>query len=119
MQLIDTWEGRGRVSLLQGDTVAIRYEIDLWRVADNAIVGRGHLEADENAIRTLRSVRGPISLSLSDGTTLNAVVVDRGGGRTWAAVYLPRPIPELIPAAWPDAGMIPLRSVSHSLVRAS
>jgi len=41
VQLIDTWEGRGSVRLLQGDKIDIHYEIDLWRIADNAIVGKG------------------------------------------------------------------------------
>jgi hypothetical protein len=101
VQLVDTWEGRGSVQLLQGDKVHVHYEIDLWRIADNAIVGRGYIEGDVEAMLGLRKAQGPLTLSLADGVSLNAIVVERGGGRTWTAIYVPRPIPDVIPAVWP------------------
>ena len=102
MQLIDTWEGRGSVRLLQGDKIDIHYEIDLWRIADNAIVGRGYIEGDVETMLAVRRAQGPLTLSLVDGVSLNAMVVERGGGRAWTAIYVPRPIPDVIPAVWPS-----------------
>ena len=114
MQLVDTWEGRGGLRLLQGDKVDIHYEIDLWRIADNAVVGRGYIEGDAEDMLALRKSQGPLMLSLADGVSVNAIVVERGGGRTWTAIYVPRPIPDVIPAVWPT-NSVGLRTTAQSM----
>jgi hypothetical protein len=104
VELVDTWEGKGRVRLAPGHSAEISYEIDLWRVSEHVLIGKGYIEGPVDAMFTLSLSQGPISLTLSDGSSVNAMVTERGAGRSWAKIYVPRPLPEPIPTPWPTLG---------------
>jgi hypothetical protein len=66
------------------------------------VVGRGQIEGVAEAMFGVDKAPGSISLSLSDGTSVDAVIVEHKAGRSRAGIFVPRPIPNVIRAVWPS-----------------
>ncbi len=101
MEKIDAWQGRGRIRRAPEDDIEVYYQIDVLRAVDGGLHFEGRIEADTVTTSALGQVRGPIALTLSDGTTIDVVASERRPGERWVAIRVPLSAPNVVPAAWP------------------
>ena len=101
MDKIDAWRGRGHVRLTSDDDIEVYYEIVASRAADGGLHFAGRIEADTATMSAIGQARGPISLTMSDGTTIDVVASERGVGHNWVDIQVPVSAPSIVPAAWP------------------
>jgi hypothetical protein len=78
---IDAWRGRGHVRLTSEDHIEVYYEIAAWRTPDGALHFEGRIEADTATASAIGQARGPIALTMSDGTSIDVLASERGSGR--------------------------------------
>ena len=98
---IDAWRGRGHIRLSSEDDIEVYYEIAAWRALDGALHFEGRIEADTATTSAIGQARGPISLTMSDGTSIDVVASERGVGHSWVEIRVPVSVPSIVPAAWP------------------
>ena len=98
---IDAWRGRGHVRLTSEDEIEVYYEIAAWRLPDGALHFEGRIEADTATTSAIGQARGPIPLTMSDGTSIDVVASERGVGHSWVDIRVPVSVPSIVPAAWP------------------
>ena len=101
MQLLDTLKGNGWIRRTAAEKTEAHYAIRVWRTADGAVFGRGHITGNAQTISKLSD--RPISLVFSDGRAVSVTVVGWRTGSNSAEVYIPGAIPKAgrVIAAWP------------------
>jgi len=101
VEKIEAHRGRGRVRIAPDHDIEVYYEIGIWRTADGALHFEGRIETDTVTTSAIGRTRGPISLTLSDGTVIDVVASERELGQRWAEIHVPVSAPSIVPAAWP------------------
>jgi hypothetical protein len=61
----------------------------------------GRIGADTATMAAMGQARGPISLTLSDGTVIDVVASEGRVGHGWEAIRVPLSASNVVPAAWP------------------
>ena len=98
---IDAWRGRGHVRLTSYDDIEVYFEITAWRTPDGALHFEGRIQSDTATMSAIGQARGPISLTMSDGTSIDVLASERGVGQNWVDIRVPVSVPSIVPAAWP------------------